>query len=303
MNTIVRKSNLSCAMIGLFWLYFTLLAQAGQTNAPNTNPETDCGFEGNNDAYGLGIRLAMYTQWITSALIYCFLKQDAPSTIGINNCFQLSIFIGLLYITISQGPDLQASEAYLMFMIGFAGVFMSAPTISLRLLHPFPRKDAGVVGDGKDGEEYTYALATLVRAILKFAIHGYGVWFFFTGMDRMQHSPCSRFGFIYSKVDLYHWSRTVWKVITVGIVSHISLAIAFQVLVEITIQHHFSGYSMRLRPRVGTQNPLPRSEAGSSPPPITGASLCLPIYKLSNAKSFVCCASRFVSILALIPTT
>lgn len=104
---------------------------------------------------------------------------------------------------------------------------MSAPTISLRLLHPFPRTDEEVGGDGKDGEEYMYALATVVQAMLKFAIHGYGVWFFFTGMDRMQRSPCSRLGFHFAKVNLYHWSRTVWKVSTVGVISHTTLAIAF----------------------------------------------------------------------------
>lgn len=92
--------------------------------------------------------------------MYCFLKNDSPSIIGINHYFQLAIFIGLLYITVSQGPDLQVSESYLLYIIGFAGVFMSAPSIAVRLFHSFHREDADDGDDGEDGEEYTYALAT-----------------------------------------------------------------------------------------------------------------------------------------------
>lgn len=60
-------------------------------------PDQDvkCGFGGNNEAYVLGIRVAMYIQWITSALVYCFIKEGASSVIGISNCFQLPMLIAL----------------------------------------------------------------------------------------------------------------------------------------------------------------------------------------------------------------
>ena len=55
---------------------------------------TECGFMGDGDTYGLGIRLGVYTQWISSLLAYFFLPDEAASAGGVNTCFTLSNYIG-----------------------------------------------------------------------------------------------------------------------------------------------------------------------------------------------------------------
>lgn len=164
----------------------------------------------------------MYIQWITCLLISCFVKGGASSVILITNCFQLSMIIALVYMTILQGSNLQVSEAYLMFII-CAGSFTTPGVLDVRLLHRFDRKDA---------EAYTAALGTAIQVILQFVLIAYGVWFFFTSMDSMQHPPCSRSGFLFVRVDLYHWMRTVFKVLFAAAIPSLILSLVFQIVLN-----------------------------------------------------------------------
>lgn len=193
----------------LLLLNLTVLA-LGQTPPTATvakrQPDTDqnCGFEGNNDAYGLGIRLGIYIQWITAAATSCFVKDGTRSVVGISNCYRLAMFIGLLFITIKQGSELHASEAVVMFMIGAGGAFTKVDATDLRLLRNSSRRSA---------DESTAALGSAVQVLIRIALGSYAVWFFSTGMDGMQHPPCGSFGFLFVKVDLYGWARILFNTI------------------------------------------------------------------------------------------
>ncbi|KAL0638997.1 hypothetical protein Q9L58_001878 [Maublancomyces gigas] len=232
----------------LFLAFILLYASKTTTASTSQNipkrqvdQDIECGFQGNNDAYGLGIRLAMYIQWITCLLISCFFKAGASSVIVITNCFQLSMIIALLYLTIQQGSDLQVSEAYLMLTICAGGV-TTFGTIDVRLLHRFDRKDS---------EAYTAALGSAIQFSLQLVLSAYGIWFIFTGMDSMQHPPCSRSGFLLARVDLYHWVRTFLKV---GFVSGI-LGLLFIPIFQIAYTHSDS------RPAIPVQPTPPASGA------------------------------------------
>lgn len=193
------------------FLAFILLVYASRAAAASTSQSIPkrqadgnikCGFQGNNDAYGLGIRLAMYIQWITCLLTSCFFEGRGPSVILITTCFRLSMIIALLYLTILQGSNMQVSEAYLMLMICVGGV-NSSDMPDLSLMHRPDRKGA---------EAHTAALGIVIQSILLLVLTTYTLWFLFTGMDSMQHPPCSRSGFFLARVDLYHWIRTFYEV-------------------------------------------------------------------------------------------
>ncbi|RPB26915.1 hypothetical protein L211DRAFT_753567, partial [Terfezia boudieri ATCC MYA-4762] len=53
------------------------------------------GFTGDADTYGLGIRIGLYFQWITSSIAYSFVPSEAITMRGVNNCFQAAMFAGL----------------------------------------------------------------------------------------------------------------------------------------------------------------------------------------------------------------
>lgn len=190
--------------VSLFLLNLTVLAIA-QTHAPSTpailatrqpNGDQPCGFQGNNDAYGLGIRLGIYLQWLIAAASSFFLQDGGRSVVGISNCYRLAMFIGLLFITIKHGSDLQASEAAVMFLLGAGGAFT---TVRAPDLH--------------SGRASTAAVGAAVQVLIRLALGAYAVWFFSTGMDGMRHPPCSAFGFLIVKVDLYGWARILFNTI------------------------------------------------------------------------------------------
>lgn len=180
----------------LILLNLTLHVHA-HTSITKRHPDADphCGFAGNNDAYGLGIRLGIYIQWLTSAATSCLDQDGSQSVTGISNCYRLALFIGLLFMTIKSGSQLQASEASVMFLLGAGGAFttVSAPTSRER--------------------DSTAALGATVQVLIRIALGSYAVWFFATGMDNMLHPPCSASGFLLVEVDLYGWARVLFGVI------------------------------------------------------------------------------------------
>ncbi|KAG8893370.1 hypothetical protein FRC00_010640 [Tulasnella sp. 408] len=157
-----------------------------------------CGFDGDDNTYGLGIRLGLYIQWLSTIL--CNLlglvkPEEAKSMKGINLCFQASVFGGLLYVTFTRGRtqeagQLYAAEIWVMLCLCLGGVL----TVTAE-----PRERAFVIHD-------------VFQQGLNVAMASYTLWFIYTGMDQMAHPPCSRYSFFYTKVDMYHWFRLFWKI-------------------------------------------------------------------------------------------
>jgi hypothetical protein len=58
------------------------------------DPTAQCGFQGDDNTYGLGIRIGIYLQWVTSAIAYTFLPEEGATMRGVNLCFLLSNFAG-----------------------------------------------------------------------------------------------------------------------------------------------------------------------------------------------------------------
>lgn len=194
---------------------FPLLAFATPTLKLNIEKRERCGFDGDDNTYGLGIRIGIYLQWITSSIAYNFLPKEAETMRGVNNCFQAAMFAGLLFITITKGSELYAVEAFMMLIFCMGGVCSGdSPTEA---------------GEEKQKNYSNYGASTLgsfIRFLLGVGFCAYGVWFSFKGMDNMQHPPCSTFAFFLVRVNLYGWFRTFWKVMfTLGAVAYAAIII------------------------------------------------------------------------------
>ena len=178
------------------------------------------GFEGDQDTYGLGIRIGVYFQWITTSIAYSFIPSEAVTMRGVNNCFQAAMFAGLLFLTILKGPKLYAVEAYLMLVFCMGGV--CSPTVPINDTDADDASTRG--GYGLDIVYRGYAMisaSTLggyFRLLLSVAFLSYGLWFTFKGMDGMMPHPdtrargCSVYAFFFAKVNLFGWFRTFLKV-------------------------------------------------------------------------------------------
>lgn len=57
---------------------------------------SSCGFEGNPDFYGLGIRVGIYLQWITAYLANHFLQEATDSSLETNTIFLVALFVAMV---------------------------------------------------------------------------------------------------------------------------------------------------------------------------------------------------------------
>ncbi|KAG8922928.1 hypothetical protein FRC02_011507 [Tulasnella sp. 418] len=123
---------------------------------------------------------------------------------GVNSCFQLANFAGLLFITFTKGNDqpgggIYAVEIWIVLSLCIGGVF-SARTVDQDDKPPtFIAHEMSFIG-------------RLIELGLTAAVTYYSIWFIYIGMDAMQAPPCSHYAFFFAKVDLYHWFRTMQKV-------------------------------------------------------------------------------------------
>jgi len=146
------------------------------------------GFQGNSDTYGLGIRIGLYFQWATSSIAYTFVREEAVTMRGVNNCFQLAMFAGLLYLTITLGEQLHAVEAYLMLVFCMGGVCTGTSNSDDDGDDHNNTTRNGVDRIVHRGYEFfdTSTLGAFIRLMLTMGFIAYGLWFVFHGMDHMQ---------------------------------------------------------------------------------------------------------------------
>lgn len=165
------------------------------------NGQESChGFPGDQDSYGLGIRIGVYLQSITTTIANTYLPDDvvAMCAININNCFQIAIIAGLLFLTITKGPELFAVEAYLMILLFMFGVGAPSPYAATK----------------------NTKLGKWIKTLPVIAFVFYGCWFVFVGMDKMMPPPhiresCPVNVFFFAKVNLFGGYRTFLKVMSV----------------------------------------------------------------------------------------
>ncbi|KAF8465698.1 hypothetical protein BDZ91DRAFT_681402, partial [Kalaharituber pfeilii] len=214
--------------------YSALVSTHGrQNNNETASSEERCGFDGDQDTYGLGIRIGLYFQWLTSSLAYNFVPSEAVTMRGVNNCFQAAMFAGLLFVTITKGSELFAVEAYLMLLFCMGGVCSSTGDEG----PSYWEDDENPQQRARTIRGYAYydttTLGSYVRLLLTAAFLAYGLWFVWVGMDGMRHPPCSTYAFFFARVNLYNWFRTFLKK---GHVGFGGALILFIVAVELTIR-------------------------------------------------------------------
>lgn len=197
-----RISYLSIAILSLFPL-LALASPTPRSNVGKRDEPEECGFSGDDNTYGLGIRLGVYLQWVTSSIAYNFVPEEAVTMRGVNNCFQAAMFAGLLFITITKGPELYAVEAFIMLIFCMGGVCSG---------HNPTEKVTGSFEPKKYAYYRTTTFGRLIRILLGLGFCVYGVWYTFKGMDEMKHPPCSTYVFFFARVNLYNWFRTFAKI-------------------------------------------------------------------------------------------
>lgn len=176
-----------------------------------------CGFVGNSDIYGIGIRIGYYTQAIAVWFSNFFLLREAKSLRAVNNLFLFALVVaGFIYAQDARGT--YAVEAFLLLQIGLCLLFVSVmecTRYSTRYLKLSPERLA-------------------IRTLVLNAGMLFNILFWWHGLDIMRETPCVGAGDASStagsdrtghgtyacyvvRADMYGWMRTAMKVLSLSL--------------------------------------------------------------------------------------
>lgn len=130
-----------------------------------------CEIDGNADFYGIGVRLGLYAQSLSTLLVTLFVPEEEPLYRILNLLLQLAIMSGLVMLT--KANELYAFEAVIAFWL-LAGALSS------------------LTGDGISA---VGSISGTCRILFYAALSAYGCWFWFGGLDGMQVTPCKQIVF------------------------------------------------------------------------------------------------------------
>lgn len=155
----------------------------------------DCGFAGNSDIFGIGIRTGYYTQILAVWFSNYFYFREAKALRAVNNLFLLSL-ITVGFIFFLNAHTTYVVHAFLLLHIGIVN---------------------GLVGITETARYSTkYRETSRERLLLRMTIMTFGslfnVLFWWEGLDVMLPTPCGTYSFYFWKVGFYGWLRTVMKV-------------------------------------------------------------------------------------------
>jgi hypothetical protein len=152
---------------------------------------SSCGFTGNSDFYGLGIRIGIYLQWITAFLANHFLREAIDLNLETNTIFLLALFIATVVATIKD--TVQTSEIIVLLHLCFGFLFSILSVWGHR---------TGRWGIAKDTKTRFPLIGSFFRLTLATALSAYGLWFWFRGRGIHHRTDgCNDFTFMFGKFD------------------------------------------------------------------------------------------------------
>lgn len=153
-----------------------------------------CGFSGNPDLFGTGIRIGYYTQITAVWFSNYFYFREAKVLRSVNNLFLLALIIaGFIYFF--NAHSTYVVHAFLLLQIGIV---------------------IGLVGITETARYATrYKATSRERLVIRMTIMTFGalfnVLFWWKGLDIMLPTPCGTYAFYFWRAEFYGWLRTVMK--------------------------------------------------------------------------------------------
>ena len=186
------------ALLLILVVYSVSFANPGQIASSATRRETDlhalssltrahmsveraaspisCGFAGNSDLYGLGIRIGYYAQFVTVWMQSYLATRTSTAFRSVNTLFMLAMLVGLVVLSKSSGNDF-AVEAFLLLQIVSVSYFLTPAQVSKSQRKTW------------DSDIDSTILTTCIYAF----VTTYNIWFWWIGLDKLQRTPCGTF--------------------------------------------------------------------------------------------------------------
>jgi hypothetical protein len=158
-----------------------LLSPRAVTSNASANG-TLCGFAGNSDIYGLGIRLGVYLQWIATLISYQLLEDSIDSVTAANWVFLFATMIATLVITAARTSYKTYSAEIMIMLYIVVGelVVCILPVLS-------------------EGNSLPSLLGVYGSFSAFFAVFLFASWFWLKGVWMMSLTPCGTYFSMLSK--------------------------------------------------------------------------------------------------------
>lgn len=227
---------------------------AGPTTTTTTTISSSptCGFNGNSDIYGLGIRIGIYLQWLAAIIAELASPANVEAAQATAASYQLAMLSGLILVTQDRTLGVLAVEAFLMQLFCFAGVWVaSAPAVRSSGLFAtvWPRGAEGGPGlaredrvgggggalSGLTRRRSTTTSAGLFRQLLGCVVCAYGTWTLFVGLDVLPRTACDEVAFFFAPVRLFGWFRDMLKAFFIIGLTASSLVLGMEVVQRSTV--------------------------------------------------------------------
>jgi hypothetical protein len=181
------------------------------TNDAAVNMDESCKISGNGDIYGLGVRLGIYFQWVTSILVENVYRAEIPATRAAGNCYQIAMLAGLIRISQYPSDEALALEGYIVLLFCFVGVWASSIGLQGRFSK---RSGPGEPPSERRNRNQAVGFGPLISMSLSTTTSAYGTWFLFSGIHHMarKEEKCDEIIFFFSRVKLFGWALIILKV-------------------------------------------------------------------------------------------
>jgi len=185
----------------------------------------ECQIDGNQDLYGLGVRVGLYAQWVAT-LLATLLEPETEGPYRVANLIiQSSIFLGLCT---QSGSGYSVVGAVITQYLLFGSL-------------------SSLTGDGISHFSH---FSGIFRVLFYTAVSAYGCWFWFLGVDTMSQPTCPEIVF-FGDITVHGGFRTLGKVASV---TGLILCVAFLCISVYTTSRRFrrrlrEGHTSRTRAR------------------------------------------------------
>ncbi|KAF2186027.1 hypothetical protein K469DRAFT_573958 [Zopfia rhizophila CBS 207.26] len=159
-----------------------------------------CGFEGNADMYGMGIRIGYYLQWYGTILAAWIAPEESQGLRIANSLFVTATFFAFVILTIrGHSPEeMPIVETYIILFLTFGSYLVLVPIYVWRIFtgcNPlwdptrFPRVTPGRV--------YKVCNTIILVTVLIFQL-----WFWIHQVPKLNAEECKQYGFFFWKFAL-----------------------------------------------------------------------------------------------------
>jgi len=168
--------------------------------------DSECGFQGNPDLYGLGIRLGIYLQAIATILTNAFVSEAVSDYRDNNTIFLFALLIAVAKV--SANGTIQTIEGVIMLRITWAFIISAVSLYGWRTVR------SPAIGK----HMYDWMISLYFRLMVVSIIAIYNAWFWFRGFRAMlpqQSISCTYYVFFFARFDVFGGIQIFYKLTSV----------------------------------------------------------------------------------------